>query len=129
MAFSLISALSSVPWADVASNAPAIVDGAKKVLGMIGNPFSKKTLENEIKPLTVEDRIESLVARVAATEDALQDLNEKLKASAEVINSLANQNAQLIETLNAERGRMRQLIFFALGLAAVALVISGLGVF
>lgn len=116
------SVLQLVPWSDVINNAPKVAEAAKK----LWNTASKKTPPDVLpdttrRALTPESQIADLQARLGATEAAVVDLQKQMLESSELINSLAAQNAQLIQRI--ERNRVRLLwvsaATVALGLLAV----------
>ncbi len=111
MAIGWLTILSNVPWTDVIKNAPAVADGAKKLWKKVGGKASTASAE----PASPEDRIANLQARV-------DELNAQMLAASEVVQSLAEQNAQLIARVETTRRRMLALAIFNVGLAALAFI-------
>ena len=113
MAISWISALKMVPWDVVVSNAPGVVDGARKLWNGIGK--KKEAVEDE----TTADV--SLEARLEALEADVSHLQQEMASSAELIKALADQNAQLVQAVAVLRKRQQ------LMLGALAILAAGIG--
>ncbi len=116
-----LTVLKMVPWTDVISNAPKVADGAKKLWGSVG----KKPAAPVIAPIDAGVPAEApsvikLAARVAVLEEASRELHSQMLASSELITTLAEQNAQLIQRI--ERNRL-QLMWLA-GVSAVSAVLG-----
>jgi septal ring factor EnvC (AmiA/AmiB activator) len=129
MAISLITALKLVPWTEVVSNAPLVVDGAKKLWKAVG----KKTapvkeggaeVEHELSP--DEETIAALASRISSLETDVADLQRKMVSSAELIKALADQNAQLVRAVEVLRRRLLGVIAI-LGVVAMACLYLLLG--
>ena len=127
MAVGWMSVLKMVPWSDVISNAPKVADGAKKLWSTV----AKKTgVAGESAPaeapatpqdLPAAELLALLQAQLARQEASLSDLHQQLLSSTALIQSLAEQNAQLVQRVEANRVRVRWLTL------AVALLGLGLG--
>src|SRR5215216_6339794 len=105
--------LKNVPWATILANAPGLVDGAKKLAVAMRN-----------KPDTAD------IAAPEQTGDAparLLAVEEQQRATAELLRSLAEQNAQTVEALAALRQRTKlqfRITLIALIAACTALLWS-----
>ena len=127
MAVGWMSVLKMVPWSDVISNAPKVADGAKKLWSTV----AKKTgVVGESAPaeapatpqdLPAAELLALLQAQLARQEASLSDLHQQLLSSTALIQTLAEQNAQLVQRVEANRVRVRWLTL------AVALLGLGLG--
>ncbi len=95
--------LSSVPWGEVITRAPAVADGAKKLWQRVGK--GKATVPAAAGEM---DSLGQLQGRIA-------DLEAEMLASSELIRALAEQNAQLVARLDG----MRRLAW-VLGLGVIA---------
>jgi hypothetical protein len=84
--------LKHVPWSTVLANAPGLVEGAKKLASAMRN-----------KPATSEAGVDS--RQTEAPEARLAALEEQQRAAAELIRSLADQNAEMAQALAALRQR------------------------
>lgn len=106
MAISLLTVLKMVPWVDVISNAPKVAEGAKKLWNTVGK--KPPEVQGAASPAQAPT-LEGLQAQLTAAESALADLHEQMVASTELINALAEQNAQLVQRVEAHRVRVRWL--------------------
>lgn len=127
MAISLITALKLVPWAEVVSNAPLVVDGAKKLWKTVGKkaaPDKEGGAEVELTPDA--KTIAALLSRISSLEGDVADLQRKMVASAELIKALADQNAQLVRAVEVLRRRLLGVIVIlgAVGMACLYLLVG-----
>lgn len=114
MALGWLTVLQAVPWSEVIANAPKVADGAKKLWNTVAKkPVPAPAAEAEQAPTALESRL-------SAMEAAASQMHEQLLASSALIQALAEQNAQLIRRIEANRVRV-------LWLTAVAVVGVGLG--
>lgn len=104
--------LANVPWSDVIKNAPAVAEGAKKLWKKVGGKTSTASTAPAPADNTPEGRLAALEARVA-------ELHGQMQAAGEVIQSLAEQNAQLIARVEKTR---RRLLALAVGNVVVVIV-------
>jgi len=103
MAFPWLVVLQSVPWGEVMKNAPKVAEGAKKLWGSV----SKKGGIAEAPPQSTSPlSIEALQTRLEELEADVVDLHQQMLASSELIKTLAEQNAQLVERVEANRRRV-----------------------
>lgn len=118
MAVGWIGLLKSVPWSEVVSNAPKIAGGARS----LWNSVTKKIRPDEVATTAGADRPPetSLTARIGALETRQAELQQQLASASALIDSLAEQNTQLVARLDALRGRLRWIIFGMLALGALA---------
>jgi len=122
MATGLFSVLRLVPWGEVIRNAPKVAEGAKGLWDKVsGRPVPP--------PPPVDDKVQGqlqaeahaimkLRAELQATETALSELQAQMLAATELINDLADQNAQLVQGVEALRRRL-------LWLAGVTVLLGG----
>ncbi|KAB0663964.1 hypothetical protein F6V25_14205 [Oryzomonas japonica] len=103
-----LALLKNVPWSEVISNAPKVVDGAKK----LWNTVAKRPSPPEISDSNVQSAtspgpqaIALIEARTLALEDAVANLQGQMRESSELIKALADQNAQLIQRIESNRVR------------------------
>jgi len=124
MAIGWLTVLQSVPWSDVISNAPKVAEGAKKLWNMVGRqsePPEPSEVSTQPAGVSEEQTLAGLAARTTALEAAVADLHDQMLASSELIKALAEQNAQLIQRIEANRVRVRWI-----GAAVVALALAAL---
>ena len=124
MAIGWLTVLKSVPWGEVISNAPKVADGAKKLWNSVGKkppvaePAAAATTPSAHDPAATG----LLQTRLATVEAAAADLHGQMLASSEVIKSLAEQNAQLIRGIEANRIRLRWLTGAVIALGCIVAV-------
>lgn len=119
MAIGWISVLKAVPWGDVISNAPAIADGANKLW--------KRVRKTEVEPVAEPSEVDldaGQAARLAALEGQVEELHRQMEASSELINQLAQQNAQLVARIELFRRRARRQMAMLAGVAGVSLLVA-----
>jgi len=120
MAINWIFALKAVPWADVVQAAPSIVKGARKLFNNARSSEPPPVGPEEFHPGADGG---STHARLRAVEVALRNLDAEQDSTAELIRSLAEQNARVVEAIEVLRGRMRVLLGISLTLS-VAFVVA-----
>ena len=124
-----MSVLKMVPWSDVISSAPKVADGAKKLwstvakkAGVVGESASDEP-PAEPQDLPAAELLALLQGQLARQEAGLSDLRQQLLSSTALIQTLAEQNAQLVQRVEANRVRVRWLTLavalLGMGLAAV----------
>jgi hypothetical protein len=112
MAIGWLTLLKAVPWVEVARKAPEVAESAKKLWNTIAKNTSKPEIEvqTEATSFSSEDQgIKWLKERLIANEAAYADLHNQMLASAELIKTLADQNAQLINAVELNRKRIVRL--------------------
>jgi hypothetical protein len=129
MAAGWMSVLKMVPWSDVISSAPKVADGAKKLwstvakkAGVVGESAPDEP-PAEPQDLPAAELLALLQGQLARQEAGLSDLRQQLLSSTALIQTLAEQNAQLVQRVEANRVRVRWLTLavFVLGLGLAAL--------
>jgi hypothetical protein len=110
-----ITAFKIIPWAHVIAAAPVVVRGARRLWTAVRDKDTDLPLDGSAQ--TPEARLQALEARVEA-------LGKELAAASELIHSLAEQNARLVEFVGVLRTRTRVL----LAAGAIQLVLlAGIG--
>src|SRR5262245_48058017 len=112
MALSWLSALKAVPWADVVQAAPGIVQGARRLF-----TAAKSSAESSDAATSSAARSGGLEGRLQPIEAAIDALQGEQRSTAELIRSLAEQNAIIIAALDIMRRRVRLLTVTCVGLA------------
>lgn len=116
--------LQAVPWTDVLKNAPRVAEGAKKLWNRVSKKSSAPSSPLELLPPIDASKalsVAQLQTRIAHIEAATAELHSQMLASSELINTLAEQNAQLVARIEAGRVRMRWLTLLTVLIGAVAL--------
>lgn len=111
MGFSWMSAIKLIPWGDVVQATPGIVKGARDLWS--------RTRKAKAEVQAPEAPLSGDAAQLA---QRLRQLEEEQLEASQLINTLAEQNAQLVAALDKLRRRVRMLgafgVLLALGLAA-----------
>jgi hypothetical protein len=108
MAIGWFSVLKAVPWGQVIDNAPKVVEGAKKFWSTVATKSSADEREVvDVSPESDEDAaMQGLKQRLAVLEKANSELHQQMVVSSGLIKTLADQNAQLVNRIEANRKRM-----------------------
>jgi hypothetical protein len=110
MAIGWLTVLQSVPWSDVVRNAPKVAAGAKKLWHNVANKSAADPdaaaegsgLAPTLAPATLED----LQQQVLSLQAASAHLQQRMIESSDLIGTLAEQNAQLIQGIQGLRRRL-----------------------
>ena len=94
MAIGWLSILKAVPWTDVVSNAPKVADGAKKLWESVAGKKAPSTTSPTAAPGTPD--LAAQEARIGELAGDVDRLQREMLASSQLLNSLAEQNAQLV---------------------------------
>ncbi len=100
MAINWITALKIVPWGEVLNAAPQIAQGARR---LFSDTQKQQPAPSPTPRAAQADPSEALRARILALED-------EQRASAVLIQSLAEQNAQVVRAVDALRVRSQRLL-------------------
>ncbi len=121
MAIGWLTALKTIPWTDVISTAPVVLDGAKKLWHSVGKKPAPGDPTAVPAPALLKETpsIAELQARIAALETEAADLHGQMVSSSELIKVLAEQNTQLIRRIETSRVR---LLWVAVATAVTAIV-------
>lgn len=121
MAIPWMVLLKTVPWSQVIANAPAIADGARKLWKKVGGGGETVATPMPIVVPPGGDVAQALRLRVEELSVTTAELQRELQTSSELIKALADQNAELIQRVEAHRVRLRWL-------SALVAVLSGVTV-
>lgn len=108
MAIGWLTVLQSVPWSEVVRNAPKVAAGAKKLWGSVANKEGvdhAADLEEQSRQPPEFLTLGSLQTQIATLQSVAGELQHQLSESTRLITSLAEQNAQLIQRIEAMRKR------------------------
>ena len=120
MAIGWLAAFKTIPWADVVAYAPDILRGAKKLVGTVRR--SEPPVEHS--PDTRHSEVLSaLNARLTSLEQDIAQMKQETSSAADLISSLAEQNARLVEAVDLLRFRTRVLVILS-GILFVGVVAS-----
>lgn len=104
MAIGWMTVLAAVPWTEVIKNAPKVAEGAKKLWNTVGSKKGAAASTDVAARKSADPDV-----RIVALEATVDELNRQMQASAELIKSLAELNAQLVERIELNRRRMIRL--------------------
>ena len=129
MAIPWLAVLKMVPWTDVVKNAPVVADGAKKLWTAVARKSSAKSKASApvATDLSAENlNLPTLASRIATLDATASDLHEQMVTSSNLIEALAEQNAQLVLRLDALRRRLMWLTaaVVVLGMFTIRLIAS-----
>lgn len=110
-----ITVFKAVPWVDVIAAAPGVARSAKKLL--IGIRNRQREEGGEYPPESEEARLEALETQVL-------ELKQELNASAEIIKSLTEQHARLVEVVGVLRARTRALLVICVVLVVFSIALA-----
>ena len=118
MAAGWITALKLVPWGDVIEATPQILAAAKKLLGASrgGGAGASGAPAAENAPASLSATPEAALRQLQERVDRLE---QEQQASALLIQSLAEQNAQVVQAVEALRQRSQRLVGAIAVLAAL----------
>lgn len=102
MALNWLTAVKLIPWADVAAATPGILKGAKNLWSRTRK--TGQTHAEGIDGLSSFDGSPAALARLASRVD---ELETEQRSASDLINALAEQNAQLVAAVALLRGRLR----------------------
>lgn len=130
MAISMLSAFKIIPWSDVLTAAPYIVQGAEKLWSIIaGKPAPQRGNGRVEEEASQSVSLTALDTRVRSLELLTAELHKEVLLSSELIKSLAQQNIQLVQAVDVLRVRTRILFVFCGALAVVTVACAFLVVF
>ena len=118
-----IAWLALIPWTEVIKAAPSVIENAKKLWTSV----SKKPLPTP-PPIITGDKIRSgeaqditvMESRISDMEVQVRELDIQMRASSELIKTLADQNGQLISRIEANR----RLVVWLIVATAVTSIVS-----
>ena len=108
MAIGWLTVLQSVPWSDVVRNAPKVAAGAKKLWDNVANKSAANpdAAADGSGLAPVPATLEGLQQQVLSLQAANAHLQQRLIESSDLIGTLAEQNAQLIQGVQVLRRRL-----------------------
>lgn len=126
MTIGWLAVLRSVPWDQVITNAPKVVDSAKKLWRMVAKkPAPQKIFTSSMQPHAPPEpkTLATLEARLAVIEALMAESHGQMLASSQLIRELAEQNAQLIQRIETHRVRVLWL-GSAISVTAIAVLVA-----
>jgi hypothetical protein len=96
--------LKAVPWSAIIANAPLVVEGAKKLVALVR---SKPAPAMEPGPLAADASAGGPQSEFAALRARIRQLEEEQRESAELLRSMAENSASMVEALDYLRARVK----------------------
>lgn len=114
MALGWISVLKLVPWGGVIEATPQIVQAAKKLLGSTKKKDVDAFASNKssANPGLYAEATAPVAGQLQHLHERIARLEQEHQASAALIQSLAEQNAQVVQAIEALRQRSQRLTVF-----------------
>ena len=102
--------LRTVPWNEVISAAPQVANGARRLWDTVnrnrqGMPDDPMGMAPEMAGQE-DDVFDVLIRSVERNDAEITDLRNQMRSASEIIANLADQNAQLIAKVDAQRQKM-----------------------
>jgi len=102
--------LRTVPWSEVISAAPQVANGARRLWDTVnrnrqGMPDGPMGMAPEMAGQE-DDVFDVLIRSVERNDAEITDLRNQMRSASEIIANLADQNAQLIAKVDAQRQKM-----------------------
>ena len=119
MAFGWMTALKIIPWGSVLESAPHIVKAAKQLFSAVKTDTSGFSAERGSSADDGTASLEKLNKRTRLIEAKIAELSDEQKSSAELIKSLAEQNALIVDAIDVFRVRVRILLIACILLIVV----------
>lgn len=120
MALGWLTVLKMVPWDDVIKNAPRVAEGAKKLWSAVANKHPPSEPLTAPKPTSATLTLEQLQAQLTGAQLEIASLHQQMLESSVLIQTLAEQNAQLIRRVEINRIRV-----LALAVTVGVLLLAG----
>src|SRR4249919_2799840 len=94
--------LKSLPWSTIVSNAPLIVDGARKLVSLVKSKPTADVSTPAAETVTSDPRSE-----LGALRARVQQLEREQRQAAELLRAMAESHDQMAHALEALRARAR----------------------
>lgn len=120
MAISWMTALKMIPWSNVLESAPHIVRAAKRLFAAAKADKVERDAFTPSSSVTGADDGTQPNKRIQVMEAKIAELREEQKSSAELIKSLAEQNAFIVEAIEVLRVRLKVVLIVCICLLAAS---------
>ncbi|MES2546913.1 MAG: hypothetical protein V4575_04345 [Pseudomonadota bacterium] len=121
MAIGWLALLKAVPWAEVVRKAPEIAESAKKLWGTVARKSPHQESEVRTVFTSKDQELNWLKDRLDSVETANSELHNQMLTTSELIKALADQNAQLIKSVELNRIRIIRLSIITSVIGVIAL--------
>jgi hypothetical protein len=128
MAVNLLASLKYVPWSKVISMTPAIVESGGKLWDRISSRRAQaSTVANPAgqTPPSTPEALAAIEIRLVTLEKKTAELGEEAVSSFQVVKSIVDQNAQVVQAVDVLLARTQLLVRVSvlLGFVCVALLV------
>lgn len=128
MAVNWLASLKYVPWSKVISMTPAIVESGGKLWDRISSRRANaSTVANPSgqAPPSTPEALAAMEIRLATLEKKTADLGDEAVSSFQVVRSIVDQNAQVVQAVDVLLARTQLLlrVSILLGIVCVALLV------
>ncbi len=123
MAIPWITLLANVPWKQVIEHTPSVVEGARKLWQSTQKreDAANRAAGASSAPVPADPASAALRQRLDTLEGLHAGLAGQMRAASDLVQSLAEQNAQLVLQVEALRRHQRRLTWLALAAAGLAM--------
>lgn len=116
MAIPWMLVLQNIPWREVITNAPRVADEAKKLWTTLSRQRPYADAKTESPATQVFSGIDArdlqlMQTKILSLEAQVADLHTQMLESTKLINTLATQNAELVNHIEKNRARIKWLTF------------------
>lgn len=108
---SLLTVLANIPWGQVVESAPKIAQGAGRLWDTVKNRRAGAESPAPTEAADPGTELERVQARVQGLEAQVQLLQEEMRASAQLVKDLAEQNAQLVARIDLLHRRLQRALW------------------
>jgi hypothetical protein len=114
----------AIPWTQVATAAPAILEQARKLVGKVRQKDTGSApVDSSASPPPQVNPFLTVDARLSHVEERIEEISGEALSSAELLKSLAEQNAQLVQAMELLSLKLRRYILIVV---ISALLVCGL---
>lgn len=115
--------LANIPWGQVVESAPKIAQGAGRLWETVKNRRAEPPPPAPEDAADATTELQQLHAHTAALQSQVQTLQDEMRASAQLVKDLAEQNAQLVQRVETMHRRLQRSLLGGVGLAALAVAV------
>jgi hypothetical protein len=113
--------LKAIPWGEVVAAAPKVLDQAKRLVAAARRTESRSPGDAEAaaSAQAIDNPLPDIEARLSGLEGRIEAMSREALSSAELVKSLAEQNAQLIRAVQILSAKVRRLAVIVFTLSGV----------
>jgi hypothetical protein len=113
----------AIPWGEVVAAAPKVLDQAKKLVAAARRTDSGSSAgaEASVPAQAGDSALPAIEARLSSVEGKIEDMAQEALSAAELVKSLAEQNAQLIQAVQILSSKVRRLNLIVVALLCIVI--------